>query len=84
MAVPVASTEKQVCLGCGEVTQKRNRRVLGSTSEQVAILWKDVISKELELRRQQINLDNLLHPGRSYMCRRCYHAYDKLLQAKKV
>ena len=84
MAVPVASTEKHVCLGCSEVTQKKSRRVLGSTSEQVTILWKDVISKELELRSKQINLDNLLHPGRSYMCRRCYYAYDKLLQAKNV
>jgi len=48
---------------------KKDRRVLGSVSELVTILWKDIMSEELEKMKQPVDLEELLHPGPSYMCR---------------
>ena len=78
------SATAPLCLACGEHTVKKDRRVLGGTSERVTLLWKETISSELEKRKEDVDLDELLCPGPGYMCRKCFYAYDKMLQNKEV
>ena len=42
---------------------KKDRRLLGSMSERVTFLWRDIILAELEKREEHVDLDELLHPG---------------------
>ena len=67
--VMASAAPSPACLACGELSQKRDRRVLGgsNTSEAVILLWKRVISKELQSRKQEIDLDRLLSPGLGYV-----------------
>ena len=51
------------CLACGETTQKKDRRIMGSVSEEVNLLWTATISKELELRSKQVDFETILIPG---------------------
>ena len=78
-----------LCLACGESAVEKDRRVLGgsgNTSEQVTLLWKRIFLKELDKRSEQLHfdLDGLIHQQRSYICRKCYYAYDKLCETEKV
>ncbi len=41
----------------------------------------EFIVKELEKRGEQVNIESVFE---SYMCRKCYYAYQKLLKAKEV
>lgn len=73
------------CLSCGELTVVRDRRVLGENVPGVTSLWKDLISEELERRELQLNLADFISPqGVGYLCRKCFHAYDKFLRDKEV
>ena len=50
----------------------------GGTSERVTLLW-----SKLEKRKKDVDLDELLCQA-TYMCRKCFYAYDKMLQNKEV
>ena len=84
--VMASAAPSPACLACGELSQKRDRRVLcgSNTSEAIILLWKRVISKELQSRKQEIDMDRLLSPGLGYICRKCHYAYDKLLKAEDI
>ena len=84
--VMASAAPSPACLACGELSQKRDRRVhCGSnTSKAIILLWKRVISKEQQSRKQEIDLDGLLSPGIGYICRKCHYAYDNLLKAEDV
>ena len=64
MTTPTSATAP-LCLACGEHTVKKDRRVLGGTSERVTLLWKETISSELEKRKGDVDLDELLCPGQA-------------------
>ena len=79
-----ASSLKNICLACGEQAVRKDRRVIGGISGEsgaVTLLWKEFIVKELEKRGEQVNIESVFE---SYMCRKCYYAYQKLLKAKEV
>ncbi len=78
------SSASPICLACGELAAKKDRRLL-DISGRVTIYWKEIISQELEKTQPQIDdVNELLCPGPSFMCRKCFYAYDKLLLAKEV
>ena len=80
-----------VCLGCAEVTHRPSdrRKLKSSASQHVLPLWKHVVTRVLEKRNQQADLDGLLcgygNPERGgQMCRKCFYAYEKVLKAQAV
>ena len=82
-----SKTIGQICLACGELTIKKDRRVLGgsgSASEQVTNLWRETIANELRRRSKVLDFDSLIHPGAGYLCRKCYYSYEKLLETREV
>ena len=59
-----------VCVGCGEIARKNNRRILGergSVSGEVTLLWGNTIQKELECRKLHLDVDGLVSSGLAYM-----------------
>ena len=74
--VMASAAPSPACLACGELSQKRDRRVIGGSNTSEAII--------LQSRKQEIALDRLLSPGLGYICRKCHYAYDKLLKAEDV
>ncbi len=67
-----ASSASPICLACGELAAKKDRRLL-DISGRVTIYWKEIISQELEKTQPQIDVDELLCPGPSFMCRKCFY-----------
>ena len=51
-----------LCLACGEVTQRPSDRwrMKSSTSQHVVPLRKHIVSRELEKRNQQADLDQII------------------------
>lgn len=58
----------------------------GDDREGVALLWKVAVERELERRGhgQDLDLDSVISSRDSFMCKKCFYAYEKLLEAKKV
>ena len=54
----LTSATAPLCLACGEHTVKKDRRVLGGTSERVTLLWKETISSELKRERKMLTWMN--------------------------
>ena len=86
-----SSNTPVLCLGCGERTRGPwdRRNLTSSVSQHVVPLWKSIISKELEKRNQQADLDFVIAgAGDSQrvgqMCRKCFYAYEKVLKAQAV
>ena len=76
-----------VCVACGEIASKNNRRILeerGSVSEEVTLLWNNTIQKEVESRKVHLDMDGLVSSGLAYMCKKCHYAYDKYVKAHEV
>ena len=76
-----------VCVACGELARKNNRRILGkrgSVSEEVTLLWVNTIQKKLGSRNVSLDVDSLIASGLAYMCRKCHYLYDKLVKAHEV
>ena len=77
----------RVCVACGEVAKKNDRRILGergSVSEEVTLLWGKTVQKELESRAVNLDVDGLVSCGLTYMCRKCHYAYNKFVKAQEV
>ncbi len=75
-----------ICLACGGVAAVGSRRIIKTQScDGVSILWKEEIERELEKKGEALDLDHLISSQQeAYMCRKCFYAYEKLLEAKKV
>lgn len=88
MATAAAATasSRKCCLSCGDLAVAGDRRVLGrgSGSDTVTSLWKKLITKELERRNTQLDIDSLISQEEGYVCRKCFHAYEKLLKNTEV
>ena len=84
-------TSPVLCLGCGEVSPRSSdrRNLMSNSSQHVVPLWKKTIASELQKRNQLIDLDGLIsgwgEPHRAgQMCRKCFYAYEKVLNASAV
>ena len=53
--VMASAAPSPACLACGELSQKRDRRVIGgsNTSEAIILLWKRVISKGASIQERR-------------------------------
>ena len=79
----MASGGGTICLACAEPVKKGNRRILGaSNSTEVTVLWKEVISRDIEKRGVNLDLEQLIQEE-AYICRSCFNIYDKLLEKQK-
>ncbi len=61
-----ASTASPICLACGELAAKKDRRLLEG---ELPFIGKR-LSQELEKTQPQIDINELLCPGPSFMCRK--------------
>ena len=62
-----------VCVACGEIARKNNRRILGerdSVPGEVTLLWGNTIQKELGSRNVRLDVDGLVSSGLAYTCRK--------------
>ena len=72
-------------MACGGAAVKGSRRVISlSNCERVALLWKEIVSEELDRKGKQIDLDTILDGSIIYMCKKCFYAYENFLDSKKV
>ena len=84
ITIRMASGGGTICLACAEPVKKVNRRILGaSNSTEVTVLWKEVISRDIEKRGVNLDLEQLIQKE-AYICRSCFNIYDKLLEKQKV
>ena len=55
-----------------------------ASAQHVTCLWKQVMSKQLDVRGQRADLDGLISHGHihsgdaGYMCQKCFYAYEKI------
>ena len=57
----MASGGGTICLACAEPVKKGNRRILrASNSTEVTVLWKEVISRDIEKRGVNLDLEQLI------------------------
>ena len=82
-----------LCVGCGtDVTEKTaDRRNLVSDCSnvnEVAALWKDIVSSKVSEETAELELDSgelIADAVRNHrMCRRCFTNYTRLLKLKKT
>ena len=80
----MASGGGVICLACVEPVKKENRIILVAiNSTEVTVLWNEVISRDIEKRGVNLDLEQLIQKE-AYICRNCYNIYDKLLEKQKV
>ena len=87
----MASCVAGLCLGCGKITEKTDRRnLLNTPSQHVLSLWKHMLKLQLDKGTDQVDLErmisdaHLLQKELRYMCRSCFYAYNKVVKAQEV
>ena len=56
-------------MACGGAAVKGSRRVISlSNCERVALLWKEIVSEELDRKGKQIDLDTILDGSIRCLC----------------
>ena len=64
-------TQREYCIGCGELTQKGSRRLI-SDSTDILSLWKKKIGRDKGQEEDR------------FMCRKCFNSYVKVKKELEV
>ena len=76
------------CVGCGDVERVKNscfrRNITTASSRHIFLLWKSVMTEEIERSGKFQGDVNQLFLRAKVMCKTCFYAYEKQVKALEV